>query len=243
VNFQTIPHCLDKNINFMTIQPLNIASKIDHTILRPEATKQDIIKLCQEAMQYSFFSVCVNSSWVPTAVRELEDSNVVVAAVSGFPLGAMSTAAKAYESQLAAGQGAKEIDTVLNIGKLKEGDLRNVEEDLKMVVVSANGCGALVKVILETCLLTPKEITTACLLAMDAGAEFVKTSTGFSKSGTSIEAVQLMRRVVGTNCQVKASGGIKDFSTAQAMIDAGADRLGTSSGIAIVNEELLRSKQ
>jgi len=210
----------------------NLAQTIDHTLLKPDATGADIARLCAEAREHGFFSVCVNSSRVLQAVAELQGSDVIVAAVTGFPLGAMETRAKAFETARAVELGAREIDTVLAVGMLIEGRADLVLQDLNEVVRSAGP--ASVKVILETCLLSDAQKQTACAIALDAGAAFVKTSTGFSSGGATLADVRLMAEAVAGRCQVKASGGIRDTSTAVAMLKAGASRLGTSNGIAIL---------
>lgn len=207
---------------------------IDHTLLKPEATESDIKKLCAEAREYQFYSVCVNSSYVELASKELSGSNTKVCAVVGFPLGAMELNSKAFEADQACLQGATEIDMVIHVGALKEGRFDYVANDIAAVVSVAADYDAKVKVILETCLLTKEEIIKACQLAVQAGADFVKTSTGFSTGGATPEDVSLMRSTVGDRAQVKASGGIRDIKRAQEMIAAGADRLGTSASIAIV---------
>lgn len=209
-----------------------IARFIDHTLLKPEATAQQIEKLCAEAREHNFFSVCVNGSRVELARHCLEDSLVKVAAVVGFPLGAMSSDAKRYETEAAIDDGAQEIDLVLNLGRLKDGDDKYVLRELRDVVEAADEHP--VKVILETCLLTNDEKIRACQLAVEAGAHFVKTSTGFSTGGATLEDVKLMRATVGPKFGVKASGGIRDTTAALAMIEAGATRLGTSAGVVIV---------
>lgn len=211
----------------------DLARFIDHTLLKPEAKAGDIEKLCEEAVAHKFFSVCVNGSWVPFAAERLMGSPVKVAAVTGFPLGAMSSEAKAFETAWAVRHGASEIDTVLAVGRLKQGDAAYVLGDLQGVVKAAEGRP--VKVIFETCLLTREEKILACQLSVQAGARFVKTSTGFSSGGATVEDVRLMHETVAGACEVKASGGIRDLAAAQAMIAAGATRLGTSSGIAIVS--------
>lgn len=214
---------------------MNLAKAIDHTLLKPEARAADIEKLCREAVEHGFFSVCVNSSWVPLAVSLVQGTGVAVAAVTGFPLGAMSTAAKAFETERAVSDGATEIDTVLQIGRLKQGDDAYVLSDLRAVVAAAGG--RTVKVIFETCLLNDEEKGRACRLSTEAGAAFVKTSTGFSTGGATLDDVRLMHRTVAGLCEVKASGGIRDRAAALAMIEAGATRLGTSAGIAILAGE------
>ncbi len=211
---------------------MNLARTIDHTLLKPDATLPDIERLCREAVEHGFFSVCVNGSWVKAAAEFTQGTGVAVAAVTGFPLGAMSTGAKARETEIAVADGASEIDTVLQVGRLKQGDDAYVREDLRAVVAAAQG--RVVKVIFETCLLNEEQKIRACRLAVEAGAAFVKTSTGFSTGGATIEDVRLMVREVGGRCQVKASGGVRDRAAALAMIEAGATRLGTSSGVAIL---------
>ena len=213
-------------------KPLN--KFIDHTLLKPDATKEEIENLCNEAKEYDFYSVCVNSTWVPFAKSLLEGTDVKIAAVTGFPLGAMITEAKAYETEVAAREGASEIDMVINIGALKSKDYETVETDIAEVVKAAAKYNAIVKVILETGLLTNDEIVEACKLSERAGAHFVKTSTGFGHGGAEIENVKLMRESVSEKVDVKASGGIRDKETALKMIEAGAGRIGTSSGIKIV---------
>lgn len=213
----------------------NLASFIDHTLLKPEATAADIEQLCREAVEHQFHSVCVNSSRIPLAWSLLQDSEVLVCGVAGFPLGAMDTDAKRYETELAIDLGADEIDMVVNIGRLKDGDDAFVLRELRDVVEAASDHR--VKVILETCLLTREEIIRGCRLVVESGAHFVKTSTGFNKSGATIEDVKLMRETVGKDFGVKAAGGVRDRATAEAMIQAGATRIGTSNGIAIVTGE------
>ena len=210
----------------------SIASTIDHTLLKPDARATDIERLCAEAIAHGFHSVCVNSSRVAFAARSLAGSKVKIAAVTGFPLGAMSSEAKAHETRLAVRDGADEIDAVIAIGHLKDGDTVYVLNDLKAVVSAADGRP--VKISLEASLLTHEEKILGCKLAVESGAAFVKTSTGFAGGGATIEDVRLFRETVGSVCKVKASGGIRDTATALAMIEAGADRLGTSAGVAIV---------
>ncbi|GGH84946.1 deoxyribose-phosphate aldolase [Pullulanibacillus pueri] len=213
-----------------------IAKYIDHTALKPDIKRHDIIKLCEEAKAYEFASVCVNPFWVKTAAELLAESPVKVCTVIGFPLGANTTETKVYETVNAIQNGAEEIDMVINIGALKDDQQELVKEEIE-AVVEATEERAIVKVILETCLLTSEEIETASRLSKEAGAHFVKTSTGFSSGGATIEAVKLMRATVGDLMGVKASGGIRDLETAQAMIDAGASRIGASSGVSIVKAE------
>ncbi len=210
----------------------DLARYIDHTNLKPDAARADIEKLCAEAVEHKFFSVCVNSSRVALAYHLLEDSDVQVCSVVGFPLGAMDADAKRYETETAVDLGANEIDMVLNVGRFKDGDDDYVVREIRDIVEAAED--RVVKVILETCLLTRDEITRACSLALKAEAHFVKTSTGFGGGGATVEDVAAMRQAVGQAAGVKASGGIRDAKTALAMIDAGATRLGCSSGIAIV---------
>lgn len=214
----------------------NYAAFIDHTLLLPDATEEEIYQLCQEAKTYGFASVCVNPCWVKYCKSLLQHTNVKVCTVIGFPLGATTTGTKAFEAGLAVEEGADEIDMVINIGWLKARDYERVKEDIQQVVKAANG--RVVKVIIETCLLTDEEKVKACQLAVEAGAQFVKTSTGFSKAGATAEDVSLMRKTVGKTIGVKASGGIRSFSDMKKMIDAGADRIGTSSGVKIIKETL-----
>ena len=217
-----------------------LAKMIDHTILKANATQSDIEKLCEEAKEYNFASVCVNPYWVPLASDLLKNSTVKVCTVIGFPLGATSSESKASETEIAILQGADEVDMVINVGAMKNNQTDIVEKDILSVVNSARQTGKAqnknitVKVILETCYLTKDEIKNACLCAKNAGADFVKTSTGFGTGGATVEDVKLMKETVGSSMEVKASGGIRDYETAIKMIEAGATRLGTSSGIAIV---------
>jgi deoxyribose-phosphate aldolase len=212
--------------------PAQLARCIDHTQLKADAVENDIEKLCAEAREHRFYAVCVNGSRVELARHFLEESEVKVACVVGFPLGAMEADVKRFETEAAIESGAQEIDLVLNIGRLKEGDDKYVLRELLDVVEAAEERP--VKVILETCLLTRDQKVRACHLAVESGARFVKTSTGFSTSGATIDDVKLLREAVGAEFGVKASGGIRDTETALAMIEAGATRLGTSSGVAIV---------
>ena len=217
------------------IQSLNaksLARCIDHTLLKPDATARDIEQLCREAMEHHFWSVCVNGSRVAQAYALVESSGVKVASTVGFPLGAMSSDAKRFEVEAAVDDGAQEIDVVLNIGRLKDGDDKYVLRELRDIVEAADE--RTVKVILETCLLSREEKIRACKLVVESGAHFVKTSTGFSTAGATTHDVQLMRECVGPDFGVKASGGIRDTTVALGMIQAGATRLGTSSGVAIV---------
>ena len=219
---------------------LELAKMIDHTILKANATQSDIEKLCDEAKKYNFASVCVNPYWIPLASDLLKNSTVKVCTVIGFPLGATSSESKAYETEIAILQGADEVDMVINVGAMKNNKTDIVENDILSVVNSARKTGKtqnkniIVKVILETCYLTKDEIKKSCICAKNAGADFVKTSTGFGTGGTTVEDVELMKETVGSSMEVKASGGIRDYETAIKMIEAGATRLGTSSGIGIV---------
>ena len=206
---------------------------IDHTLLKPSAGVSDIETLCREAKEHGFYAVCVNSRFVPLAKKELQGCDVKIAAVVGFPLGAMSTEAKVFETVDACRNGAEEIDMVMAYGLLKEGRRQEVFEDVKAVCDAAASHGAIVKVILESGALTDEEIVEACKLSEEAGAAFVKTSTGFGEGGATVHAVELMKRSVGKGVRVKASGGIRDRETALAMIAAGADRIGASAGIEI----------
>lgn len=210
----------------------SITAMIDHTLLKADAGRAAILKLAEEAKQYGFASVCVNPTWVKTAAEILKDSPVKVCTVIGFPLGASAPEVKAFEAAHAIAEGAGEVDMVINIGALKDGDDDFVRRDIVGVVQAAAG-KALVKVIIETCLLTDEEIVRASKLSVEAGADFVKTSTGFSTGGATVEAVELMRKTVGPDVGVKASGGVRSLADAEAMIKAGATRLGTSAGVAI----------
>lgn len=212
-----------------------IAEMIDHTILKPEATKSEIEQLCKEAMDYKFAAVCVNPYYVSYCKEILKGSNVKVATVIGFPLGANTKELKAFEALDAVNNGADEIDMVINIGALKDKDYEVVKNDIKLVVDIAKD-KAIIKVIIETALLTDEEKVKACEISMESGADFVKTSTGFSTGGATVEDVKLMKSVVGDKLEVKASGGVRDLDAANKMIKAGATRLGTSSGIKIVKE-------
>jgi deoxyribose-phosphate aldolase len=212
----------------------DIASMIDHTLLKPDATADQIAQLCYEARKYNFASVCVNPTHVKLCAELLQGTQVKVCTVIGFPLGASAPEVKAFESQTALKDGATEIDMVLNIGALKAGDLTLVARDIHEVVKVGHAAGAIVKVIIETSLLTNEEKITACLLSKEAGADFVKTSTGFSGGGATVEDVNLMKRVVGPGMGVKASGGVRDFEDAQSMVEAGATRLGASAGVKII---------
>ena len=210
-----------------------MARYIDHTVLKPEAGPAELDRLCQEATQFGFKAVCINSGWVAYVAEKLEQSPILVCAVVGFPLGAMHSASKAQEARKAVEDGARELDMVINIGALKHGDVQLVREDITAVRRAAEP-PVVLKVIIETCLLSDNEKITACQIAKEAGADFVKTSTGFSTGGATVEDVELMRKTVGPDMGVKASGGIKDFATALAMIKAGATRIGAGAGVEIV---------
>ncbi|WGU97106.1 deoxyribose-phosphate aldolase [Paenibacillus dendritiformis] len=214
-------------------EQIRLASLIDHTLLKPEAVRSDIEKLCDEARQHGFYSVCVNGTWVPLCRERLAGSEVRIAAVCGFPLGAGASSAKAFEAARAVEDGASEIDMVLQIGRLLDGDVKSVEADIAQVVRMVEG-KAIVKVILETGMLTTGQKIEACKASEAAGAHFVKTSTGFGRGGATVEDIRLMWGNVSPHIGVKASGGVRDTATALAMIEAGATRIGTSSGIAIV---------
>jgi deoxyribose-phosphate aldolase len=221
----TTPACLD------------LPRLIDHTLLRADATKTDIERLCAEARQHEFCSVCVNPVWVSLARQLLQGAGVSICSVVGFPLGAQPPETKAQEAQLAIQHGASEIDMVINIGALKGGDDESVLRDIRMVTNACQEGGAKCKVILETCLLTNDEKRRACQLAIDGRANFVKTSTGFSSGGATVEDVSLMSRIVGEHgLEVKASGGIRSLADLQRMVEAGATRIGTSSGVKIIQE-------
>lgn len=212
------------------------ASLIDHTLLKPEASKNDIQKLCAEAAEFGFASVCVNPAWVKQAADFLKSSGVPVCTVIGFPLGATLSDVKAYEARRAIFNGAGEVDMVINIGALKSGDICAVEDDIRAVAEAAHENGVLCKVIIETALLTDEEKVQACLAAKNGGADFVKTSTGFSKGGATVHDIALMRRTVGRELGVKASGGVKGIDDARAMFEAGATRIGASVGVKIAQE-------
>jgi deoxyribose-phosphate aldolase len=214
----------------------DVASYIDHTLLKPDATETEIDRLCAEAAEWRFATVCVNPTWVARAARRLKGTGVGVCAVVGFPLGATTPDVKQYEARRAIFDGANEIDMVINVGALKSGDLRLVGDDIRMVVAACDPCGVTSKVILETALLTDEEKVTACTLAKAAGADFVKTSTGFGPGGATAADIALMRRSVGQEMGVKASGGVRDLEQMKAMVAAGATRIGASAGVRIVKE-------
>ncbi len=213
---------------------MEIAKYIDHTLLKADATKEKIIQLCNEAKEYHFASVCVNGCWAKECAEQLKDSDVKVCCVIGFPLGAMSTEAKAYEAQLCVKDGAQEIDMVINIGEAKDGNWEYVRKDIKAVkdAIKDN----LLKVIIEACLLTDEEKVMACKMAMEANADYVKTSTGFSTSGAKVADVALMKATVKDKLLVKAAGGIHSYADCLKMIEAGASRIGASAGVKIVEE-------
>lgn len=217
----------------MTTNHESLASYIDHTLLKADASSKAIEKLCGEAREHGFYSVCVNGVWVPYCKELLKGSPVKISVVCGFPLGANAPEAKAFEAAKAAEQGANEIDMVLQIGQLMEGHYQKVEDDIRQVVKAVEG-SAIVKVIFETGFLNDEQKTVACKLSEQAGAHYVKTSTGFGPGGATVEDIRLMRAAVSSHIGVKASGGVRDTETAKRMIEAGATRLGTSSGVAIV---------
>jgi deoxyribose-phosphate aldolase len=216
--------------------PGSVAAMIDHTLLKPDATRSDIEKLCREAAEFHFATVCVNPAWVAAAASLLRGSGVGVCSVVGFPLGATTADVKQYETRRAIYDGATEIDMVINVGALKSGDLRTVERDIEAVVDPCRQCGVISKVIIEAALLTDEEKVTASTLSKAAGADFVKTSTGFASGGATAADVALMRRVVGAEMGVKAAGGVRDLEGLKAMVAAGATRVGASAGVKIVQE-------
>lgn len=213
---------------------MNLNTYIDHTLLKPTATPEDIILLCNEALTYNFYGVCVNSCYVKLASKELANSNVKVVSTIGFPLGASSTSAKCSEAKQCILDGAKEIDMVINLGLLKQKLFKEIEQEISSIKKTIGN--NLLKVIIETCFLTDQEKRTACQLALNAGADYVKTSTGFGTGGATEEDVILMVEEVGAKMKIKASGGVKDRATAKKYIDLGVSRIGTSSGIQIVTE-------
>lgn len=215
------------------MEKAELAKMIDHTLLKPDATREKIVQLAEEARKYGFASVCVNPAWVTQAYEILKDTKVKVCTVIGFPLGASTPETKAAETRNAIENGAEEVDMVINIGALKDGQEELVERDIRAVVDAAKG-KALTKVIIETCLLTDEEKVRACEIAARAGADFVKTSTGFSTGGATVEDVALMRKTVGDKLGVKASGGVRNLEDMMKMIEAGATRIGTSSGVKIM---------
>ncbi|WP_439132706.1 deoxyribose-phosphate aldolase [Polaribacter sp.] len=211
---------------------MKINQFIDHTLLKPTATKQQIIKLCEEAKTYNFYAVCVNGCYVALAKKQLENTKVKVAAVIGFPLGAMTTEAKVFEAKNCVEKGASEIDMVLNIGKLIDGDDAYIENEIKAIKEAIGN--TVLKVIFENCYLTKTQIKKACKLAVNAGADFVKTSTGFGTDGATLQDVTLMKQTVKDKAKIKAAGGIRDITTAKKYIEMGVSRLGTSSGVSLV---------
>lgn len=221
----------------MNSSAINLAKYIDHTLLKMDATETQIKQICQQAIESHFFSVCVNSCYVPLVAKLLTGSDVKTCSVIGFPLGACLTSVKVFETQAAIEAGANEIDMVINVGLLKSHNMDAFIDDIRQVKATTTSANVLLKVILETCLLTKNEIKQVCEICRDLNVEFVKTSTGFSTGGATIEDVQLMRETVGKNIGVKASGGVRDKETAQAMINAGATRLGTSSGVTLIAGE------
>jgi len=216
--------------------PGGVAGLIDHTLLKPDATRDDIEKLCREAAEFRFATVCVNPAWVALAAARLRGTPVGVCSVVGFPLGATTADVKQFETRRAIFDGATEIDMVINVGALKSGDLRTVERDIEAVVDACRQCGVVSKVIIEAALLTDEEKVTASTLTKAAGADFVKTSTGFASGGATVADVALMRRVVGADMGVKAAGGVRDLQGLTAMVAAGASRVGASAGVKIVQE-------
>ena len=218
------------------LYPRDLARRIDHTLLKPEATREQIEALCREAREHGFATVCVNPTWVPLCVDLLRGSETAVCTVVGFPLGATLAEVKAFEAARVVELGACEVDMVINVGALKSRDYRLTERDIAGVVAASRAGGALVKVIIEAALLTDDEKVKACVIARAAGADFVKTSTGFGPGGATAADVALMRRVVGPDMGVKAAGGVRDLKSAQAMLEAGADRIGASVGVKIVQE-------
>jgi deoxyribose-phosphate aldolase len=213
-----------------------VAGLIDHTLLKPDATRQEIEKLCREAAEHHFATVCVNPTWVSLCSKLLAHSTVGVCTVVGFPLGATTPDTKHYETRRAIFDGAREVDMVINVGALKSGDLRAVERDIEAVTGPCRDCGVISKVIIEAALLTDEEKITACTLSKAAGADFVKTSTGFGPGGATAADVALMRRVVGEEMGVKAAGGVRDLEGLKAMVEAGASRVGASAGVKIVQQ-------
>lgn len=216
--------------------PGDVAGLIDHTLLRPDATRSDVERLCREAADFHFATVCVNPTWVALAFRLLQQTGVGVCSVVGFPLGATTPDVKHYETRRAMFDGATEIDMVINVGALKSGDLRLVERDIEAVVSPCRERGVLSKVIIEAALLTDEEKVTASTIVKAAGADYIKTSTGFGPGGATVADVALMRRVVGTDLGVKAAGGVRDYAAVQQLVAAGATRVGASAGVKIVQE-------
>lgn len=230
----SLPKAKETTTSSSTLSAQVLAGYIDHTLLKPGATESQFDQLCAEALEYKFMSVCVNSSWVPYVAKKLRGSTIKVCSVVGFPLGEMDTRSKAFETRNAIASGAHEIDMVINTSALKSGNLKLVEEDIRAIKRACRSTTVL-KVIIETSLLTDEEKVIACELSKKVGADFVKTSTGFTGAGATVEDVALMRRVVGAKMGVKASGGIRDYKTAVAMINAGATRIGAGGSVAIVS--------
>lgn len=220
----------------MQVDPSSVPSLIDHTLLKPEATEGDVRRVCEEAAHFGFAAVCVSPFWVRVAAEALRDASVRVCTVIGFPLGANRLEVKLAEARAALGEGATELDMVLNVGALRSGFLDSVREEIAALAGAAHASGAILKVILETCLLTREEKIMACRLAIEARADFVKTSTGFSTGGATVEDVRLLRETVGSGLGVKASGGVRTLAALQEMVRAGATRIGTSSGVGILRE-------
>ncbi|MDO6743554.1 deoxyribose-phosphate aldolase [Tenacibaculum soleae] len=220
---------------------MKINKYIDHTLLKATASKNDIVKLCKEAKEFNFYAVCVNGCYVELAKQELYKSDIKIAAVIGFPLGAMATEAKAFEAKNCIEKGASEIDMVINIGKLLDGENEYVENEIRLIKKAIGN--NILKVIFETCYLSEKQIKTASELAVNAGVDFVKTSTGFGISGATFNDVEVMKKVVKNNAQIKAAGGVRDKETAEKYINMGVTRLGTSSGVSLVTKGIAEKKQ
>lgn len=220
---------------------MKINKYIDHTLLKATASKNDIVKLCNEAKEFNFFAVCVNGCYVELAKQELYKSDVKIAAVIGFPLGAMATEAKVFEAKNCIEKGASEIDMVINIGKLLDGENEYIENEIRSIKKAIGN--NILKVIFETCYLSEKQIKTASELAVNAGVDFVKTSTGFGTSGATFKDVEVMKKVVKNNAQIKAAGGVRDKETAEKYINMGVTRLGTSSGVSLVTKGIAEKKQ
>lgn len=226
-------------MSFKLDDPAQVARLIDHTLLKPEASREQIVRLCDEARRYRFASVCVNPAYVALCAAQLEGvEDVAVCTVVGFPLGATLLEVKAFEAERAIANGAREVDMVMNVGALKSGDIDLLRRDIRAVVEAAHTGGAICKVILETALLTDPEKETACRVAREAGADFVKTSTGFGPGGATVADIALMRRVVGPEMGVKAAGGVRTYADVIAMVEAGATRIGASAGVRIVEEAM-----